>query len=123
MKYAVRMGIVLPLLSLGLAGCNDGRSLSAPSAPSSISQPSPQPTGLQPTVTSITPNTGSTGGDAWGTITGAQFHSGATVTLGSGGIAWAGVSSHGILFTTSASAAGRVDVTVTRAVVSCATRI
>jgi hypothetical protein len=66
-------------------------------------------------VTSITPNTGSTRGEAWGTITGTHFQSGATVTLGSGGVTRAWVYNAGtkISFNTSASAAGRVDVTVT----------
>ena len=114
MKNTARIGVVLSLLSLGLAGCNDGRSLSAPSAPSSISQPSSQLTGLQPIVTSITPNTGSTRGEAWGTITGTQFQSGARVTLRSSGVAWARVQNDGTIWlVTSASAAGRVDVTVT----------
>jgi hypothetical protein len=115
MITTARIGIVLPLLCLGLAGCNDGHSLAVPSAPSTISPPSPQPPALQPTVTSITPNTGSTRGGAWGTITGTQFQSGATVTLGSGGVALAGVRNDvgTIWFITSASAAGRVDVTVT----------
>ena len=113
MKNTARIGIVLPLLSLGLAGCQDGRSFSVPSAPTSSPQPGSQPTG-QPIVTAITPNTGSTRGEAWGTITGTQFQSGATVTLGTGGIAGARVQPNGtIFFTTSASAAGRVDVTVT----------
>src|SRR4029453_10267197 len=113
MKSTARIGIVLPLLSLGLAGCQDGRSSSVPSAPTSSSRPGSQPTG-HPTVTASTPNTSSTRGEAWGTITGRQFQSGATVTLGSGGIASARVQADGtIFFTTSASAAGRVDVTVT----------
>ena len=114
MKNTARIGVVLPLLSLGLAGCNDGHPLSAPSAPLSVSQPSSQPTGLQPTVTSITPNIGSTRGETRGSITGTQFQSGAKVTLGSAELVWAGVSPNGtIWFTTTASAAGRVDVTVT----------
>ena len=131
MNNTARIGLVLPLLSLGLAGCTDGHPVSAPTAPSSISQPSPQPapqpspqpTGLQPTVTSITPNTGSTRGEAWVVITGTQFQSGARVTLRidgsphwSGGVARASVMPDGtISLTTSASAAGRVDVTVTNA--------
>jgi hypothetical protein len=78
-------------------------------------QPTGQPTAqLQPTVTSITPNTGSTRGEAWGTITGTQFQSGARVALGSGGVAYALVQKDGaIFFRTNAAAAGRVDVTVT----------
>lgn len=114
MKNTARIGIILPLFSVAVAGCQDGRSSSVPSAPTSIPRPGPQPTG-QPTVTAITPNIGSTRGEAWGTITGTQFQSGATVTLGSGGgVAGATVMSNGtIVFATSASAAGRVDVTVT----------
>lgn len=119
MRNTARIGIVLPLPSLGLVGCTDGHALSAPSAPSSLSQTNSQPTvqlTAQPqrTVTSITPNTGSTRGDAWGTIIGAQFQPGARVTLGSGGVAYALVQKDGtIFFRTNASVAGRVDVTVT----------
>ena len=65
-------------------------------------------------MTSITPNTGSTRGEAWGTITGTQFQSGATVTLGSSRAASARVHNDGtIYFQTKASAAGQVDVIVT----------
>ena len=114
MTNTARIGIVLPFLSLGLAGCQDTHSFSVPSAPTSTSRPGTQPTG-QPTVTAITPNTGSTRGEAWGIITGTQFQPGATVRLGSGAVASASVRPDGttIFFTTSASAAGRVDVTVT----------
>src|SRR4030095_6628801 len=112
MKSTARIGIVLPLLSLGLAGCQDGRSSSVPSAPTSSSPPGSQPTG-QPTVTAITPNTSSTRGEAWGTITGRQFQSGATVTLGSGGIASArGQADGAIFFTTSPPAPRRGDASV-----------
>ncbi len=105
--------MALLLVAHGLAGCG-----AAPWAPSPMSQPVPQPvaqpTRLQPTVTSITPNKGSTRGEAWGTIKGTNFESGATVTLGRGGVATARVQRDGtIRFETTASAAGRVDVTVT----------
>jgi len=80
-------------MCVGLAGCNDPRASSAPAAPSPISQRLPQPTGIQPTVTAITPNTGSTAGGAWGTITGTQFQAGATVRLGIEGVQMAYVRS------------------------------
>lgn len=113
MTNRTRTAMALLVLAQGLAGC--GGSPWAPSpVPQPVPQPVAQPTGLQPTVTSITPNTGSTRGEAWGTITGTQFQSGATVTLGSGGVVYALVQKDGtIFFRTNASAAGRVDVTVT----------
>jgi IPT/TIG domain-containing protein len=120
MKNTGRIRLILPLLALGLAGCDDGHSLSAPSAPSSISppaisQPSPQPVELQPTVTSITPNTGTTRGGADGIVTGTQFQSGASVILGNE-VATAYFRNASTIYfeaNANAAAAGRVDVTVT----------
>jgi hypothetical protein len=69
-----------------------------------------------PTVTSITPNSGTTGGGTAATITGTNFASGATVSLG--GTAATGVnvvSSTSITATTPANAAGAVNVVVTNA--------
>jgi IPT/TIG domain len=104
-----QLGILLMWISLVVAGCTDVRSSAGPAAPSPI----PQPTGLQPTVTTITPNTGSTAGDAWGTISGTQFQSGATVRLGNA-VQMASVRDDAtILFWTTSHPAGTVDVVVT----------
>src|SRR5438067_1610730 len=67
-----------------------------------------------PTVSAITPNSGSTGGGTPVTITGTGFLAGATVSLG--GTAATGVavvSSTSITATTAAHAAGTVNVVVT----------
>jgi hypothetical protein len=67
-----------------------------------------------PTVTSITPNSGSTAGGTGVTITGSNFVAGATVALG--GVAATGVTvvnATTITATTSAHAAGAVNVVVT----------
>jgi hypothetical protein len=76
-------------------------------------QPVPQPTSLQPTVSGIAPNTGTTEGDGYGTISGAQFQFGATVRLGNGEVqAWVRDESR-IWFWTRRHSAGTVDVIVT----------
>jgi len=67
-----------------------------------------------PTVTSVTPNSGSTAGGTGVTITGSNFVAGATVTLG--GVAATGVTvvnATTITATTGAHAAGAVTVVVT----------
>jgi hypothetical protein len=67
-----------------------------------------------PTVTSITPTSGSTGGGTSVTITGSNFVAGATVALG--GVAATGVTvvnATTITATTGAHAAGAVNVVVT----------
>jgi hypothetical protein len=118
MTRKVRTGIVLVVLAQGLAGCGESRVPTGPSAPSSSPQQSPQPTPqpipIQPRVTSIAPDAGSTGGGAWGAITGADFQAGAGVTLGDGAAksVWVQDSTM-ILFWTGAHAAGTVDVAVT----------
>jgi hypothetical protein len=71
-----------------------------------------QPTGLQ--VTAVSPNTGSTTGSTRVTITGSEFASDATVTIG--GVAATDVvfqSSTQLAATTGAAPAGTVDVVVT----------
>ena len=72
------------------------------------------PTLLQPTVSSVSPNSGSTAGGTAVTITGTNFAAGATVTFG---VAAATnvvvVSSTSITATTPAGSAGAVTVTVT----------
>ena len=67
-----------------------------------------------PTITSITPNTGTTAGGASVTITGTGFAAGATVNLGgTAATAVNIVSSTSITATTPAHAAGAVNVVVT----------
>jgi len=107
-----QLGILLMCISLGVAGCTDSHSSAAPAAPSPIPQPAPQPTALQPTVTAITPNTGTTDGDAYGMISGTQFQSGATVWLG-GGVQALVRDESTIWFWTTSHPAGTVDVIVT----------
>ena len=96
----MRMAGAIVLLGLTL-GCN-GRSPTGPG-----------PTSAAPTVTSFTPNTGSTTGSAVVTILGTGFQSGATVTLG--GIATSATvqSSTTILARPPAHDAGTVDAVVT----------
>ncbi|MFY9908302.1 MAG: IPT/TIG domain-containing protein, partial [Candidatus Sulfotelmatobacter sp.] len=67
-----------------------------------------------PTVTSVSPNTGSTAGGTAVTITGTNFATGATVTFGSAAATnVVVVSSTSITATTPAGSAGAVTVTVT----------
>src|SRR5580658_1755372 len=67
-----------------------------------------------PTVTSVSPNSGATGGGTAVTITGTNFASGATVTFGSATATSVVVSnSTSITATTPAGTAGAVNVTVT----------
>ena len=94
---------------LGIGGCNDVHSSVAPAAPS----PALQPTGLQPIVTAVTPNLGSTAGGAWGIITGSQFQSGLTVRLGKSAQQAFFQSDRTIIFWTTAHLAGTTDVVVT----------
>lgn len=111
-----RIGLVMA--TLGLAGCGGPPSPSAPSAPpasSAASAPAPpaQTTGLQPTITGVSPNVVSTTG-TWGTITGTQFQPGTTVKIGDGAVIAVFRDSTTIQFPNSgAHAAGSVDVTVT----------
>jgi hypothetical protein len=121
MTNRTRAGIVLSMVSLGLVGCGDHDTPTAPSAPQSPSveqpspqpQPNPQPASIQPTITALAPHVGSTRGGAWATITGADFQSGATVRLGDNRV-WAWVyDSATIGISTTAHAAETVDVVVT----------
>jgi len=69
---------------------------------------------VQPTVTAVSPNSGSTSGGTSVTITGTNFASGATVTLGSNSATNVTVvNSTTITATTPAGSAGAVTVTVT----------
>ena len=68
-------------------------SVSLPPAPPSVVDPAPPPTGLQPTIAGISPNVVSTAG-TWGTITGAQFESGATVKIANAAVLQRGPRQH-----------------------------
>jgi hypothetical protein len=111
---------ILLMLCLGLVGCGDSVMPSAPVAPSapSASQPTPQlnpqptPTGTRPTAAAIEPKIGATQGGAWGTITGTNFESGATVKLGDGSVQVFVVDAKTINFWTVAHVPGYVDVVV-----------
>lgn len=116
MTNRIRTGIALLMLSHGLVGCADQGSPTAPSAPSppSVQQPSPQPTGVQPRITAIAPQVGSTRGGAWATITGLDFQPGAKVRLGDTTVyAWWRDSTTVSISGTAAHAAGTIDVIVT----------
>ncbi len=98
-----------------LIACEGHRSATSPSASQAIAQPAPQPSGVQPTVTAITPNAGSMAGGAWGTIKGKEIQPGATVMPGN--IVLGSVSVRDdttlLFWTSEPHAAGTVDVTVT----------
>ena len=109
--------IALLILSHGLVGCADQGSPTAPSAPPSFQQPTPQPTppptGVQPRITAIAPQVGSTRGGAWATITGVDFQPGAKVRLGdSTASSWTYDSTKIAIWDTAAHTAGAVDVIV-----------
>jgi hypothetical protein len=88
-------------------------SVSLPPTPPSVVDPAPPPTGLQPTIARISPNVVTTAG-TWGTITGAQFESGATVKIANAAVYSVVHDSTTIQVVNSgAHAAGRVDVVVT----------
>jgi len=117
-----KAGIGLAMVMLGLAGC--GGSPSAPSAQPAASaaaglalppadKPVAQPSGLEPTIAAVSPHVVSTAG-TWGTITGAQFQPGATVTIGSTAVSATFQDSTTLRFANSgAHGVGTVDVTVT----------
>jgi len=111
---STRFAFVLLALSPGLTGCSGSGSaptpVAAPSVLPSVSQP---PTRLQPTVIAISPNEGSTAGEAWGTITGGQFQSGAVVRLGNDGVQAFVHNDTTIWVWTKSHPAGTVDVVVT----------
>jgi glucose/arabinose dehydrogenase len=103
-KYWFPLSFVL-LLTLLLPGCGGGTV--KPNSPNPPSNPAP-------TVTSITPNSGTINGATAVTITGTGFLAGATVSLGgTGATAVTLVSSTSITATTAAHAAGAVNVMIT----------
>jgi len=108
--------IALLMSSTAGVGCGDPASPTAPSVsqPPPPSQPGQQPGGLQPVVRTISPNTGSTAGGAWGTIRGSDFQRGATVTFGKNvPSAWVQDSETLLFWSDDPHAAGTVDVIVT----------
>jgi IPT/TIG domain len=116
MTNRIQIGIALLVLSHALVGCGDQGSPTAPSAASrpAVQQPSPQPTGTQPSITAIAPQVGSTHGGAWATITGVDFQPGAKVRLGDSTVpSWTRDSTTISVSGTAAHAAGTVDLIVT----------
>jgi hypothetical protein len=113
MTNRTRTGSVFLSVSLGLVGCGNHDSPSAPSAPGSVQQPGPQPTAIQPNVTAIEPRAGSTRGGAWATISGANFQHGAKVRVGDNAVTVWVRDGATIAIWTTAHAAGTVDVVVT----------
>jgi hypothetical protein len=115
MMNRTRTGIALLILPLGLVGCGEHGSPSAPSALAapSVQQPGPQPNLIRPTIAAVAPHEGSTRGGAWATITGADFQKGATVRLADGAVMAYVHDSATIVFWTTAHSAGTVDVVVT----------
>ncbi len=115
MTKRTRAGIFLLMLSLGLIGCEAPGSPAGPSAlsPPLVQQPGPQPTAIQPSVTAMSPRSGSTRGGAWATITGTDFQRGATVRLDASAVQSWVANSATITIWTTAHAAGTVDVIVT----------
>jgi len=116
-----RIGILL-MVALRIAACGGSppspSALSAPTVsptptPPSVVAPAPSPTGLQPTIAGVSPNVVTTSG-TWGTITGAQFESGATVKIANTIVFSTVRDSSTIQFSNSgAHPAGSVDITVT----------
>ncbi len=92
----------------GVAGC--GRGPTAPSQPE-LRNPATNPA---PTILSITPSIGSTGGGASIKITGAGLLPGIRVGFGATNVAgWFDKYSGGVFVTTPSHAAGSIDVVVT----------
>lgn len=100
----------------GVAGCGGG-----PSGPSQVEQSpgptassTPEPMGPAPTIVAITPSTGSIGGGAAITITGAGLRPGVRVTFGAATVAgFVSPTSDWISVTTPSHVPGTVDVVVT----------
>ena len=94
----------------GVAGCGRG-----PTAPSQTELRNPAPTILlAPTILSVTPSIGSTGGGASIKITGAGLLPGIRVAFGATNVAgWFDKYSGGVFVTTPSHAPGSVDVVVT----------
>ena len=109
---------VIPLLLLvgAVGGCDSSGAPAptgpSPTSPSAAPQPTPEPTGSQPSITAIVPNVVSINGGGWGTITGTEFDSGATVRLGDNKVQAHVRDRTTITFWTVAHVPGTVDVVV-----------
>jgi hypothetical protein len=96
----------------GVAGC--GRGPTAPSQPEVRNAAQPEPGNPAPTIVSVTPSIGSTGGGAHIKITGAGLQPGIRVAFGATKVAgWFDKYSGGVFVTTPSHAPGPVDVVVT----------
>lgn len=106
--------LVIPMLLLaGAAGGCDSSAASSPTSPSAAPKPTPEPTRSQPTLSAIVPDVVSINGGGWGTITGTEFDSGATVRLGDDRVQAYVRDRTTITFWTVAHDPGTVDVVVT----------
>src|SRR4029453_13093603 len=76
-----RTGILVSIVALGLVGCGDAPSPSAPSVSAALPS-GPDPGGLQPSVTARAPRGVPTRGRNWARVSGPDFQPGATVSLG-----------------------------------------
>jgi hypothetical protein len=119
MSRATPIEIALLIVSVGLTGCGGSNGPAAPTPtpvvaqPAQPSPPALEPTGLRPTLTSVSPSVVSTSG-SWGTIRGSQFEPGATLKFANETVFAQVVDSTEIRFPpTGAHAVGSVDVTVT----------
>ena len=122
-KHFLTLAVMTSLVVVAGISLGCDRRSPAPTQPTS---PTPQPAlptpaapdpvspGPPPSVTAVAPNAGSTGGGAWGTITGTGFVPGATVGFGDSAVTMVYVrTSTTILFWTAPHPAGTVDVIVT----------
>lgn len=108
MTTSTLRGVLLLAFAFGFAAC-DGRS---PSGPTSLPPVAPNPPGA-PSVTAISPSTGSTARPTPVTITGTGFLAGATVTVDAAAMNVTVVNSMMITAMIPAHAAGLADVVVT----------
>lgn len=85
------------------------RTAAPPTVPTASGAPAPS---VQPTIASVTPDTSSTDGGAWGRITGTDFQTRAIVRLDGVAVQTYVQDSSLVWFWTNAHAAGTVDVAV-----------
>jgi IPT/TIG domain len=104
------------VLVAAAVGCGGSGTSPTPSPAPLTRSPTVQPS-LAPVITAVTPNAVSTGGGAWGTITGTGFQSGATVKFGGSAATYAYVDVSATIIRfgigTEPHVAGPVDVVVT----------
>ncbi|HEX3302810.1 MAG TPA: IPT/TIG domain-containing protein [Thermomicrobiales bacterium] len=117
------VAVIMAALCQLFVACGD-HPTPIPTAPSPIPVvaapvPSPQPappagTPIRPSIAAVQPSVGSTGGGAWGAITGRDFQPGATVLIGGQRAAVAAMQNNTtMLFWTATHDAGSVDITIT----------